>query len=610
MWRTFCTIFFVMSIFTVACYTASADSNVYDSKTLLVKLPTTTVNFYSNNDSFYGFGQLEFLFQDTQPSGRARALSQTGSWHVLYIQNGQSVEDVYSKLQQTDGILDINYNYYVSQFDMDTLPKPVQTAASQTDVWSASKSGLPDARAYLKDFGWESGGSENVVVAVIDSGVDYNHEDLAQNIWTNPGEIPNNGKDDDGNGYIDDIRGWDFGDKDKDPMDMSPISHGTHCAGIIAAANNNVGICGVAYNTKIMPIKILANNGNIILSDLILGMEYAAKNGADVVSMSVGVALTNPLDNVVTVLKNMIDKYADKVIFVASAGNAEAVTGENGAGWPNQSISGVYSGNYLITYPAALTNVVGVMSYNGFNNNGDYKSSFSRWDPNPNDSVEYELIAPGNDILSTIKGSAYGSMSGTSMAAPYVSGCYALLMAKYKGRNDFTATQIRQLLIDTADSMRGITLNQKTYMFSAVNINSAITYKWPLQVKLENKVIEYTGKPAATAAQTQISGLDIKYRYTNDKDVEVDSAVSCGKYTVTAQIDDLYYDGQAVGSLCVEPKGDLNGDYTIDKQDIINFKQLQLEYKRTNVYNQKADLNNDGVIDFKDTAILMWYANR
>lgn len=128
--------------------------------------------------------------------------------------------------------------------------------------------------------------SSDVIVAVIDTGVDYNHIDIRNNIWINTGEIPGNGIDDDGNGYIDDYYGWNFVGDNNDPMDDN--GHGTHVAGIIAAENNDYGMTGVAFNCKVMCLKAGQHSGAFNNSDIAEAIQYAAANGASVINMSFG----------------------------------------------------------------------------------------------------------------------------------------------------------------------------------------------------------------------------------------------------------------------------------------------------------------------------------
>jgi len=149
---------------------------------------------------------------------------------------------------------------------------------------------------------WDSVSSDtNQIIAVLDTGVDWDHPDLDDNIWTNWDEIPGNGNDDDGNGYADDIRGWDWINNDNDPNDDN--SHGTHVAGIAAAeTNNGTGISGIAWGARIMPLKVLQSSGRGSAGDIAAGIYYAYINGATVINMSFG--SYSPSQTIKSVLEN------------------------------------------------------------------------------------------------------------------------------------------------------------------------------------------------------------------------------------------------------------------------------------------------------------------
>lgn len=255
-----------------------------------------------------------------------------------------------------------------------------------------------------------------VVIAVVDTGTDYNHEDLAANAWVNSDEIAGNSVDDDSNGYIDDRQGYDFIghsplnlEPDSDPMDDN--GHGTHVSGIIAAANNTIGVEGVATRAQVMPVKVLDAYGYGYDYTVALGIRYAVDNGANVINLSLGSSAAS------TALKSAID-YATNagVVVVAAAGNSGSFT--------------------FPSYPAAYSNVISVAA----SNEDGVREYYSN-------AGKVDLIAPGGAIVSTTPGDTYASYSGTSMAAPFVSGVAALIRQK-QGITNLHA--IRHILQTTA----------------------------------------------------------------------------------------------------------------------------------------------------------------
>jgi thermitase len=274
-------------------------------------------------------------------------------------------------------------------------------------------------------------GKPEVIIAVIDSGVNYEHDDLKDNIWQNENEIENS-LDDDGNGYIDDLIGWDFfGDysfgqtsPDNDPMDET--GHGTHVAGIIAAQiNNNLGIVGVAPNCKIMCLR--AGNDNMIFtSDIASGIYYATNNGAKIINLSLGKSSTDFF-----LKSSILFAVKNNVLVIASSGN-------------DSLDLDVYT--YV---PAQYDEVLTVGAIKKDNILADYSNYGSCID----------LVAPGgadeevsteNDILSTYLEQSYGYGSGTSMAAPHVAGVAALLATAFPSA---TSKDLKQALQDSATDL-------------------------------------------------------------------------------------------------------------------------------------------------------------
>ncbi|MGV3659257.1 MAG: S8 family serine peptidase [Prosthecobacter sp.] len=267
-------------------------------------------------------------------------------------------------------------------------------------------------------------GSSSVVVAVLDSGLDHTHPDLAANVWSNPGEIAGNGVDDDGNGYIDDVRGWNFLNGNSTTTDSG--YHGTHVSGIIGAvAYNTAGISGVAWQVRLMPLKFLDYSGFGATSAAISAVNYARMKGAHIINHSWGMgAFSQPL-------KDAIDA-------AGAAGMLNVCAADNGNG-RNEDVSPNYPSGY------ASASVLSVAS----TTNTDALSTTSDYGP-----ATVHLGAPGTNILSTAPGNAYYNLSGTSMATPHVSGIAVLLKAH---KPSLTGTDLKAILHTTVDLIPPLT---------------------------------------------------------------------------------------------------------------------------------------------------------
>ena len=335
---------------------------------------------------------------------------------------------------------------------------------SEESVPSAEDNKGMDKQWYLKDqklesvWGNEDYGNtagEGTVVAVIDTGVDYNHEDLQDNIWTNSAEVSGTtGADDDNNGYVDDVHGINLIDPNETPMDDH--GHGTHVAGIIAMENNNVGGVGIAYKSKIMPIKAGGSDGTFNSTDIAKAIVYAYKNGADVINMSFGSSAHSAL------IENALQDAFGSCVLVAAAGNKSVPTADCPLGGRNM-------------YPASYSYVIGVMAYDEANS----FASFSNWDYKPNANAEYEVVAPGVSVYSTLPNGRYASWNGTSMAAPMVSAEAAILRSSLKDKSTYSSRYIMgQLVGATEDTITYCNEDVKrTYNYKKLSLTASLTNK-------------------------------------------------------------------------------------------------------------------------------------
>ena len=353
--------------------------------------------------------------------------------------------------QQSPLVEAVEYNYL-----RPTLADPITpNDPKYPEQWSLPLMKLPQAWAIEK-------GDRSVVIAIIDSGIDYRHDDLAPKVWINPGEIPENGLDDDGNGYIDDVHGWDFTDApnlqaegdyiegDNEPIDES--GHGTHVAGIAGAMpNNGIGIAGVAWECPLIAIRAglsLGGSSRMQDDDSASAIVYAADSGASIINMSWG------SEHRSFVIQDAIDyAYARGVVLVAAAGNSQKPTA---------------------IFPAAYRKVIAVASTEQ-NQQRFYQSNFG---------ASIDIGAPGNVILSTQINNQYRLLTGTSMASPHVAGVAALLLAK---RPALTHEEVRHILINTADPVYqedSDALDERFVGAGTVNAERALFASGALQARI------------------------------------------------------------------------------------------------------------------------------
>lgn len=351
--------------------------------------------------------------------GKNRSLGQLQESTVVLDFNSElsktrsAKSDLYNIAQKIDAL---NVVEYVEANNIISGNITTPTDPDFSYLWSIEKVQASKA--------WDiSTGSKDVLVAIIDTGVDYNHEDLRHNMWTNPGESGYdiwlrdkrfNGVDDDENGFVDDWRGWDFRDNDNDPMDEN--RHGTHVAGTIGATpNNGKGISGLAWDVSMVGVRYLGSNNKGRTSDAIKAIRYASKLGVQITNNSWGSPSYSQA------LRDAIQEST--ALFVVAAGNDSHSIESN----PE--------------YPAAysLDNILAV----GASNREDQKSSFSNFG-----EYSVDVIAPGSSIYSTVLDNSYEFLYGTSMATPLVTGIAVLIKARYPY---LSATEIKNKITMNTD---------------------------------------------------------------------------------------------------------------------------------------------------------------
>jgi len=375
---------------------------------------------------------------------------------LVKLPEGVTVEDALFKLKASGDMLYVEPNYRIriaSAFPNDTRFEELwgMHNTGQTGGTIDADIDAPEAWNVITD--------SNVIVAVIDSGVDYTHLDLAANMWVNQAEYNGTSSvDDDGNGYIDDVYGYDFCTYDDDANDPDPYDdhgHGTHCSGTIGAVgNNDEGVTGVCWSVKIMALKFIASSGYGWSYDAIKCIEYAVDNGAKVLSNSWRYYEGNPHFTDVQALKDAIEAAdANGVIFVAAAGN-EGINNDSNPAYPAS-----YNCN----------NIISVMAT-------DHKEQRSIWggDSSNFGLTTVDLAAPGSDILSCLPGSDYESWGGTSMATPHVAGACALVWA---ANPNLTYLQVKEAIMQSADPLAS--LDGLCVTGGRLNLYNAVKYKPP-----------------------------------------------------------------------------------------------------------------------------------
>lgn len=428
---------------------------------------------------------------------RKLASAAVGRWWHMKLAPGQNAKRVLERLARDPLVEAVELNYVVRTTVVPNDPR-------YAELWGLNNigqtGGITDADIDAPEAWDVHTGSPAVSVAVIDTGVDYIHPDLAANIWTNPGEIPGNGIDDDANGYVDDVYGYDFANNDPNPLDDH--GHGTHVAGTIAAVGNNgVGVVGVSWQARVMAVKFLGADGSGSTSGAISAVLYAADMGARVMNNSWGGGgFSQALHDAIVAANNA------GALFVAAAGNSDT----------NNDTSPHYPSSYDVP------NVLAIAATDA----SDAKASFSSYG-----ATSVDLGAPGVSILSSVPSAGasccsdptgYKLLSGTSMATPHVAGAATLLLAQDPSRSGLG---IKNLLMATGDSLPSLT--GITVSGARLNLQRAMTCS-PTQLALS---IE---QPAANfnAYQNQPQALRVL-------------AHSCGQPVSAAQVTATFSNGDA-----------------------------------------------------------------
>ena len=417
--------FFVFSAFLcVSCASfLQANENTPSNREIIVKIKNSSGHFSASANSTsvsqnlaQQYGAQKLTFNHPENASFAAQNSQNDEFSQVYkikLQDNQNIDQVLKELSSNP---DIEYAEPNFTEKLQAVPND-QLFQLQ---WALSNSGQSVQAVYgnsgadiKAESAWDiCRGTSGVIIAVLDTGVDYTHADLAKNMWVNSKETAGNGVDDDGNGYRDDYHGWSFFDQNDNVMDTN--GHGTACAGIIAAeANNGIGIAGVCWGAKIMPLKVFPGSSEYTTDEMCTrAILYAVDNGAKIISASWGSHNNSAL------LNDAIKYAADRgVVCIFSAGNDNS------------------SQPY---YPASNPLAISV----GATDNRDRRA------PTSNYGAWVDVFAPGVGIYTTLPGNTYGSKSGTSMSCAYVAGVVGLILSQNPNISPADVKQIVKLRSD------------------------------------------------------------------------------------------------------------------------------------------------------------------
>lgn len=443
-------------------YADEYDGLDFDYGSVLVQLKpqiTDTVLMYSDPFEELNINGVKCIFGDDTSSIDMFADKSEPIIYVLNLENPsrENVIETIKKLKAMPNVeyAEPNYNVYEFSEPNDTYYQNGKQAV--LDLIGAKN---------LWNFNIDC---SNVTVGVMDSGIQTDHEDLIDNMWVNTGEIAGDGIDNDGNGYIDDIYGWNCGDSNGDVSYVS--NHGVHVAGIVSAVtDNSKGVASIARNAKIASIKIFNSSGKSSLSYIIEGINYAKKNDINIINCSFGG--TGWGSSSISIVKSAIEAVPD-IFFVIAAGNVATSTPQA-------------DNDQTAVYPSQLTkeldNVISVAN----TTSSDELSSTSHYG-----AKSVDIAAPGTSIYSTIPTSSYGTMSGTSMATPMVTSTVAVMCAV---NPNISAKEIKETLCSSSDKLSALT--GKVISGGRLNAYNAVKAIMP------TPMIEPTITPTMTAVPT------------------------------------------------------------------------------------------------------------
>ncbi len=437
---------------------------------------------------------------------------------------------------------------------------------------------------------WDVSRGAGVLVAIVDTGIDYNHPDLAANVWTNPGEIAANGLDDDGNGYVDDVRGWDFADGDADPID--DYGHGTHVAGTVAAVGGNgTGVVGVAYESRVMAVRGLGTGGFGYETDLAEAILYAVDNGADVINASWGGtgAMQVVSDAIATA-------HAAGVVFVAAAGNSGVdLAGFFPAADPNAIAVGAVAHDDTRAYFSNFGSGLDVVAPGG----GD--------DPPPSFEPQRSILStlsgalnasngyPAQQVLQQ-GGARYLRQAGTSMAAPHVAGTAALVLA---AQPMLSVEQVRQVLRTTAVDL-GPAGPDAAIGFGRIDAAAAVVAAPPLAAHLTAPTGTVVGatdiEVRGTANGPGFASYSLAYRAADDSEGWITFAGPTATPVDDGALGSWDVSGVADGAYVLRVRVERPGETFVDDTTVV------LKNAVIDTPEQLAAVHGAGMLEIRGTA--------